>query len=109
MVKLNWKSSYVTKTLLKKIIDKNKLEYNNGEIKTMSRNTTIAPCFVNQLVYIYNGKVYSKLEITKNMIGYKLGEFSPTRKTFFYTKKKTYGTKDKSSNIKTKSNKFKTK
>jgi len=64
-------------------------------IKTQSRNTQITNCFLDQQFEIHNGKTFIKLKITKEMIGYKLGEFVPTRKKFSFKKKK-HGSKNKS-------------
>ena len=48
-------------------------------IKTWARRSTIAPDFVGQTISIYNGKKFIAVYITENMVGHKLGEFSPTR------------------------------
>ena len=49
-------------------------------IKTWSRTSTIAPEFVGRTIAVHNGKVHVPVFITENMVGHKLGEFSPTRK-----------------------------
>jgi ribosomal protein S19 len=46
-------------------------------IRTQARAATILPNFVGQRFQIYNGKVYHEVTITENMVGHKLGEFSP--------------------------------
>ena len=81
MSRSKWKSPFVNSNLLDKI----KLT-TKKEILTKSRNSTILPSFVGKSFKIYNGKVFHKILITEKMIGYKLGEFSPTRKQFFYKK-----------------------
>ncbi|MFC1666830.1 30S ribosomal protein S19 [Candidatus Omnitrophota bacterium] len=48
-------------------------------IKTWSRRSTIVPDFVGVTVSIYNGRKFIPVFITENMVGHKLGEFSPTR------------------------------
>lgn len=48
-------------------------------IKTWSRRSTITPDFVGVTMSIYNGKKFIPVYITENMVGHKLGEFSPTR------------------------------
>ena len=48
-------------------------------IKTWSRRSTITPDFVGATVTIYNGRKFIPVFITENMVGHKLGEFSPTR------------------------------
>lgn len=48
-------------------------------IKTWSRRSTVTPDFVGLTISIYNGKKFIPVYITENMVGHKLGEFSPTR------------------------------
>jgi small subunit ribosomal protein S19 len=49
-------------------------------IKTWARSSTIAPDFVGKTIAVHNGKVHVPVFVTENMVGHKLGEFSPTRK-----------------------------
>jgi small subunit ribosomal protein S19 len=49
-------------------------------IKTWARASTIAPDFVGKTFAVHNGKVHVPVFVTENMVGHKLGEFSPTRK-----------------------------
>ncbi len=49
-------------------------------IKTWARSSTISPDFVGRTIAVHNGKVHVPVFITENMVGHKLGEFSPTRK-----------------------------
>jgi len=49
-------------------------------VKTWSRASTIAPEFVGRTFAVHNGKVHVPVFVTENMVGHKLGEFSPTRK-----------------------------
>ena len=48
-------------------------------IKTWSRRSTITPEFVGVTVAVHNGRVHTPVYVTENMVGHKLGEFSPTR------------------------------
>ena len=48
-------------------------------LKTWSRRSTILPEFVGQTIAVHNGKKFIPVYITENMVGHKLGEFSPTR------------------------------
>jgi small subunit ribosomal protein S19 len=48
-------------------------------IKTWSRASTISPEFVGHTVAVHNGNKFIPVYITENMVGHKLGEFSPTR------------------------------
>jgi small subunit ribosomal protein S19 len=63
--------------LLKKIAQA-KASGNNGPIKTWSRASTILPEFVGMIFAIHNGKTFVEVLITEEMVGHKLGEFSPT-------------------------------
>ncbi|MCL5113029.1 MAG: 30S ribosomal protein S19 [Patescibacteria group bacterium] len=49
-------------------------------IKTWARSSTISPEFVGKTIAVHNGKVHVPVFISENMVGHKLGEFSPTRK-----------------------------
>ncbi|OCL12488.1 mitochondrial ribosomal protein S19 [Glonium stellatum] len=57
-------------------------------IKTQARSATILPNFVGLKFQVHNGKVYNDVTITEDMVGHKLGEFSPTRKNFSYKQTK---------------------
>lgn len=48
-------------------------------IKTWSRASTITPDFVGLTIGVHNGKTFIPVYVTENMVGHKLGEFSPTR------------------------------
>jgi small subunit ribosomal protein S19 len=48
-------------------------------IKTWSRASMISPDFVGQTIAVHNGKTFVPVFVTENMVGHKLGEFSPTR------------------------------
>lgn len=49
-------------------------------IKTWARASTISPDMVGRTIAVHNGRVHVPVFITENMVGHKLGEFSPTRK-----------------------------
>ena len=49
-------------------------------IKTWARASTISPEMVGRTIAVHNGKMHVPVLITENMVGHKLGEFSPTRK-----------------------------
>ncbi len=51
----------------------------NEVIKTWSRRSTILPQFVGLTFGVYNGKKFIPVNVTEEMVGHKLGEFSPTR------------------------------
>jgi small subunit ribosomal protein S19 len=48
-------------------------------IKTWSRRSTITPDFIGMTFAVHNGKTFVPVFVTENMVGHKLGEFSPTR------------------------------
>ncbi len=48
-------------------------------IKTWSRRSTITPQFIGHTLAVHNGKKFVPVYVTENMVGHKLGEFSPTR------------------------------
>lgn len=48
-------------------------------IKTWARRSTIVPEFVGYTFMVHNGKIFNKVYVTEDMVGHKLGEFSPTR------------------------------
>ncbi|WP_026389246.1 30S ribosomal protein S19 [[Acholeplasma] multilocale] len=52
----------------------------NDVIKTWSRRSTIFPEFIGRTFGVYNGKEFIPVYVTEDMVGHKLGEFSPTRK-----------------------------
>lgn len=49
-------------------------------IKTWARSSSIPPEFVSRTIAVHNGRIHVPVFITENMVGHKLGEFSPTRK-----------------------------
>ena len=48
-------------------------------VKTWSRRSTIFPEFIGHTIAVHNGKKFVPVYVTENMVGHKLGEFSPTR------------------------------
>ena len=73
-----WKGPFVDPSLIKKV-EKIKGQSNAAPIKTWSRKSTIIPEFVGHSFLIYNGKKFIPIKISDEMVGHKLGEFSPTR------------------------------
>jgi small subunit ribosomal protein S19 len=75
------KGPYMDPDLMKKVEEA--IRTNSRKvIKTWSRRSTIVPEMIGQTFAIHNGKKFIPVFVTENMIGHKLGEFSPTR-TFF--------------------------
>ncbi len=52
---------------------------NRRPIKTWARASMIIPDFVGHTFLVHNGKIFNSVFVTENMVGHKLGEFSPTR------------------------------
>jgi len=73
-----WIGPFVDPSLLKKV-EKSKTQSKQTPIKTWSRKSTIIPEFVGVSFLIYNGKKFIPIKISEEMVGHKLGEFSPTR------------------------------
>jgi small subunit ribosomal protein S19 len=72
------KPPFVQEVLMKRIKDMNKA----GEkkvLKTWSRASTIYPDFVGHTIAVHDGRKHVPVYITEDMVGHKLGEFSPTR------------------------------
>ena len=73
------KGPFVFDRLLKKVQALN--ESGKKEvIKTWSRRSTIFPDFIGHTFAVHNGKDFIPVYVTEDMVGHKLGEFSPTRK-----------------------------
>ncbi len=72
------KGPFVEERLIKKIAGKKPLE--TGVIKTWYRRSQIAPEMVGFTFGVYNGKQHIEVLVTEDMVGHRLGEFSPTRK-----------------------------
>ena len=72
------KGPYVDLRLLEKV-EKLKAKGNRDPIKTWARDCTIIPDFVGLTFLVHNGKQFIKVYATEDMVGHKLGEFSPTR------------------------------
>jgi small subunit ribosomal protein S19 len=64
---------------LAKRVDAAQASGNKSVIKTWSRASTITPDFVGLTFGVHNGKTFIPVYVTENMVGHKLGEFSPTR------------------------------
>jgi small subunit ribosomal protein S19 len=73
-----YKGPYVDEKLLKKIAGKKPGE--GGVIKTWSRDAVIAPEMVGFTFGVHNGKTHIEVLATEEMVGHRLGEFSPTKK-----------------------------
>ena len=78
MARSVWKGPFVDGYLLKKA-ETSRGSGRNEVIKIWSRRSTILPQFVGLTFGVYNGKKFIPVNVTEEMVGHKLGEFSPTR------------------------------
>ena len=81
------KGPFVDGKLMRKVL-KQKETSDSTPIKTWSRRCTVVPEFVNHTFEVHNGKTFHKVFIVEDMVGHKLGEFSPTRVFRGHTGKK---------------------
>ena len=81
------KGPFVDDHLMKKVM-RAKEEGSRKVIQTWSRRSDIIPEMVGLTLAVHNGKKFIPVFVTENMVGHKLGEFSPTRTYYGHTKKK---------------------
>ena len=72
------KGAYVEDALTKKL-ERMMSSGQRQPIKTWSRRSTITPHFVGYTIAVYDGRKHVPVFVTENMVGYKLGDFAPTR------------------------------
>lgn len=72
------KGPFIDFKLEKRVTETNK-SGKKTVIKTWSRRSVISPDFVGNTIAVHNGNKFIPVYITENMVGHKLGEFSPTR------------------------------
>lgn len=73
------KGPFVNEKLMKKV-EKAKAQGDRKPIKTWARASTITPLMVGMKFAVHNGRHFIDILVDENMVGHKLGEFSPTRK-----------------------------
>ena len=72
------KGPYVDEKLYRKVEKLTQMD-RREPVKTWARSCTIVPEFVGHTFLVHNGKIFNKVFVTEDMVGHKLGEFSPTR------------------------------
>ena len=72
------KGPYINVSLEKKVLSINE-SGKKSVVKTWARASVISPDFVGHTIAVHNGKNFIPVYVTENMVGHKLGEFSPTR------------------------------
>ncbi len=84
MARSVWKGPFIDGYLLKKA-ETTRESGRNEVIRTWSRRSTILPQFVGLTFGVHNGRKFVPVLVTENMVGHKLGEFSPTRTYYGHT------------------------
>lgn len=74
------KGPFITNNAFQKLKDITKKQ------KIIKRNSDIVPSFVGVSFSVHNGRTFSKITVTEEMVGHKFGEFSTTRKKFSFKK-----------------------
>ena len=72
------KGPFIEESLLKKVQTAQQTK-DRRPIKTWSRRSTVTPEFIGLTMAVHNGRAFTPVYVTENMVGHKLGEFSPTR------------------------------
>ena len=72
------KGPYVDEKLMLKV-ERQKTAGKKEPIKTWARNSQIPPEFVGHTFQVHNGKIFKEVFVTEDMVGHRLGEYSPTR------------------------------
>lgn len=72
------KGPFIDFKLEKRVLEMNEVN-KKSVVKTWSRRSVISPDFVGHTIAVHNGNKFIPVYITENMVGHKLGEFSPTR------------------------------
>jgi small subunit ribosomal protein S19 len=72
------KGPFIDDHLLKKV-DTLNAKNQKAVVRTWSRRSTIVPEFIGHTLAVHNGRKFIPVYVTENMVGHKLGEFSPTR------------------------------
>ncbi|MGD2294990.1 MAG: 30S ribosomal protein S19 [Candidatus Aminicenantes bacterium] len=79
MARSTKKGPFIDEKLMKKVEAVGSQKEKRQVIKTWSRRSTIIPEMVGLTIAVHNGKKFIPVFVTENMVGHKLGEFSPTR------------------------------
>ena len=77
MTRSSKKGPYIDKRLIKKV--EGGMGSKDKPIKTWSRACQISPKFIGKYFQVHNGRVFIEVFVTEDMVGHRLGEFSPTR------------------------------
>ena len=72
------KGPYIDEKLMKKVIEQKRIGEKSA-IKTWARDCQIPPEFVGHTFALHNGRIFINIFVMEGMVGYRLGEFAPTR------------------------------
>ncbi len=78
MTRSSKKGPFVDEKLVEKVLRREQ-SGSHEPIKTWARSCTVVPEFIGHSFLVHNGKTFNKVLVTEDMVGHKLGEFSPTR------------------------------
>lgn len=78
MARSQKKGPFVDEKLFKKVMRLRQMN-SSAPVRTWARRCTIVPEFIGQKFEVHNGKMFHLVYVTEDMVGHKLGEFSPTR------------------------------
>jgi len=84
MKRSKWKGPYIDSNLIGNL----KLLRKKKSLPIISRNSTIIPKFIGLKFNVHTGRTFLEIPVSKEMVGHKFGEFSPTREKFSFKKKK---------------------
>lgn len=87
MSRSKWKGPFIDSKHLRTLREIKKQQNNKKQFLIMTRNSEILPSLVGLTVNTHNGKSYSEMLVTENMVGHKFGEFAFTRSKFLFKKK----------------------
>ncbi len=87
MTRSQKKGPFVVEKLFQKVMNL-KAKGGTAAIRTWARRCTIVPEFVGHRFEVHNGKMFHSVYVTEDMVGHKLGEFSPTRQFRGHSAKK---------------------
>ena len=84
MNRAKWKGPYIDSNITKCLKSLNKKK----SLPTITRSSAIIPKFIGLNFNVHTGKTFIEVSVSKEMVGHKFGEFSPTRSKFAFKKKK---------------------
>lgn len=88
MARSRWKLSYINYKIFRTLLKKKKQKLKSKVLYIFDRSTVASQSFVNSFFFIHKGNSFKKISFKKYFFGKKLGEFSFTKKPFFFPLKK---------------------